>query len=122
MKIKDISVRTLKNHVETEVSFDSLNFKQNCYLVQSVYLASDKEIVSCQMTAGIPFLKVMTCADAVPAIPSTEKEKHPYNLLTRIFDEKDELMDERTVSFTFSLPKSEEYKKRKSFLKKVFER
>ena len=120
MLIKDISVYTYKNHIETEISFDQNGYKEDCYFVQTVYPVHDKENIACQMTAGIPSLRVLSCADAIPAIPSTDEKKYPYNLVTQVFDSGDLLMDERKDVFEFTLPENNFVKEKKSLFRKLF--
>lgn len=120
MTVKNISVKTCKNHIEAEISFEPDGFKDGCYMVQTVSPVFDGEMVACQMTAGIPSLRILSCADAMPAIPSTDERKYPYNLITQIFDEKDVLLEERTDVFEFTLPKAKIEKERKSIFRKLF--
>ncbi len=104
MLIKNVSVRTKKNHVETEVFLDAYCADCGCYLAQSVILSSDPGIIACEMTAGVPGEKVLTCADAVPAIVSTKENPVSYDLVTKLFDAKDSLIDENRCNFQFTLP------------------
>lgn len=114
MLIKNISVRTIKNHVETEVFLDASCAGCGCYLVQSVSLSSDPEIIACEMNAGVPSEKVMTCADAVPAIVSTKENPVSYDLVTKLFDADDSLLDENKCNFQFVLLHDEADFSRKS--------
>lgn len=120
MKIKDISVCTFKNHVETEISFESLKFLNNCYLIQSIYSIADKENLLCQITTGIPSTKVLTCADVIPVFASTKNKKYPYIVFTKIFSEDDSLIEERKDIFEFTLLNHYVDKKKESFFKKFF--
>lgn len=58
------------------------------------------------MTAGVPAEKVLTCADAVPAIVSTKDNPVFYDLETKLFDSNDSLLDEKQCSFQFTLPQT----------------
>ena len=77
-------------------------------------------MVVCQIAAGISSTKVLSCADAIPAIPSTDEKKYPYNLITRIFGENDVLIEERKDVFEFSLPERKKETVKKSFIAKLF--
>lgn len=120
MIIKNISVKTCKNHIETEISFDSDGFISGCYLIQTVSPVYDGNMVVCQIAAGISSTKVLSCADAIPAIPSTDEKKYPYNLITRIFGENDVLIEERKDVFEFFLPERKKETVKKSFIAKLF--
>ena len=67
MKIRNVIVRTNKNHVESEVFLDSVDMKSGFYVSQVVYPVSESDSPVCAVIAGIPSDHVMTCADAVPA-------------------------------------------------------
>lgn len=120
MKIKDISVSTIKNHLETKISFESSDFINGCYLDQVVCLASDADTVACRMVTGISSSVVLTCADALPAVPSTKNNKYPYHLITKVFDANDSLVEERTDVFEFTLPEHSHNQGKQTLFKKFF--
>ena len=120
MIIKDISVTTNKNHVETEISFFFDGLNKGCYLIQSVYLADDAENPLSQITCGIPSAKVLTCADVIPAFVSTKEKAFPYTVYTKVFSVNDELLEQRMDEFTFSLPEHKSTKQVKGFFKSLF--
>ncbi|MBQ0040083.1 MAG: hypothetical protein KBS64_06630 [Treponema sp.] len=122
MHIKNISVITQKNHIETEVFFDESDFNKDCYLEQNVYPFNDDENSSCSMMTGIPGPHVMTCADAVPVVPSTPENPFHYNLVTKVYGGDDVLLDEQITVFEFRLPTAIAPVNRKSFFSRLFSR
>lgn len=102
MKIREVSVSTFKNHIETEIFLDGP--ASGCYIIQRVQSADADSFIVFNTMTGAGSARILTCGDAVPAVPSTKENPFHYNLITELFDEKDEILDSHSVLFEFKIP------------------
>lgn len=113
MKIREVSVSTFKNHIETEIFLDEP--ASGCYIIQRAQSADADSFVVFNTMTGAGSARILTCGDAVPAVPSTKEKPFHYNLVTELFDEEDEMLDSHSVLFEFKIPHEANPCKKKFF-------
>ena len=100
--IEDVFVKTKQNHFTSEVTLNSDQIPEGYSLRQKIVKVGESKVEpSAEIACGITGQKILTASDAAPVELWNIESPVLYNLTSELLNEKNKVVDSKTVRFGF---------------------